>query len=153
MHFAHGFWSFCAVVSPCDWQTLKGLKWSFHTSYTRLLENIDIYITIHNNSKLQLWSINENILWLGVPTQWRISVKGSQKRKAEIHYFSGMRVGSIALWLSQVSGENSGCQEEKEDNEKKRGRGRLGEGGGRRETERWRHRETQRCRDRELESD
>jgi hypothetical protein len=46
----------------------------------------DIYIRIHNSSKIQSWSSNENTVMVGVTTAWETILKGRSVRKAEKHW-------------------------------------------------------------------
>lgn len=45
--------------------TSLGTEWPFHRSHLKPLENTDISITIHNSSKLQVWSSQGNNFIVG----------------------------------------------------------------------------------------
>ena len=62
-------------------------EWPFHWGHLRPSENTEIYIMIHNSSKISYEVATSFMVGGGVPTTWGTVLKGCSIRKVENHWY------------------------------------------------------------------
>jgi hypothetical protein len=93
--------SYAIVLTPLE------VDWPVHRGHLRLLENTDIYITIHNSNKITVMQYHQKKnLMVGITTMWGVVLKGHSINKWETlsynHWEEGISFGkmppAISLW-------------------------------------------------------